>query len=51
MDIWWNDNDTGKQQCSEKILSQCQIIHHIFHMDWMWLDWGLCGERPTKTDI
>jgi hypothetical protein len=45
MDIWWNDTDTGKQPCSEKIVSQYRIVHHKSHMDWLGSDSDLCGER------
>jgi hypothetical protein len=29
----WNDIDKGKPKNSEKNLSQCHIVHHMFHMD------------------
>jgi len=35
----------------EKILSQCQIVHHKSHMDWLGSDSGLCGERPANNRL
>jgi hypothetical protein len=51
MDIWWNDTETGKLQCSEKILSQCQIVHHKPYIDWLGSDSGVCGERLANNRL
>jgi hypothetical protein len=51
MDNWCNDIDTEKEQCSEKILSQFQIAHYKFHMDWLGSNSGLCGERPANNSL
>jgi hypothetical protein len=29
----WNDIDRGNPKNSEKILSQCHVVHHRSHMD------------------
>jgi hypothetical protein len=47
----WNDTDRGKPKDSEKNLSQCHFVHHIFH----WIDPGANpgrrGERPATSRL
>jgi hypothetical protein len=34
VELWWNDVDRGKPKKNwEKNLSQCQFVHHEYHMD------------------
>jgi hypothetical protein len=33
MEHWWDDSDRGNPKYWEKNLSQCQFVHHKFHVD------------------
>jgi hypothetical protein len=40
MEKGWNDTDRGKQNYSEKNLSQCHLVHHKSHTYWPWIELG-----------
>jgi len=37
---WSCDTDSGKPEYLGKLLSQCNFVHHILHMDWSGIKWG-----------
>jgi len=37
---WQNDNDGVKQKCSERNLSQCNFVHHIYQHRWIGIALG-----------
>jgi hypothetical protein len=54
---WFNDVDRGKLKDSEKNLSQCQFVHHKFHIDHdeklvtNRLSYGMALTPPYSADV
>ena len=47
MELWWNDNDSGKQRCSERNLVLCHFAHHILTSTVLRSNPDIRGERPA----
>jgi hypothetical protein len=47
MELWWNDNDSGKPKYLKKNLSHCHSVHHKSHMDWPGIEPSLHSEKAV----